>query len=85
MLKKSHFIGTRDFYRHTLQIAVPIMVQDGITNFVGMLDNIMVGQVGTNEMSGVAIVNQLIFVYNLMIFGGPGRDRHLHGPVCRKE
>lgn len=70
MLKKSHFIGTRDFYRHTLQIAVPIMVQDGITNFVGMLDNIMVGQVGTNEMSGVAIVNQLIFVYNLMIFGG---------------
>lgn len=70
MLRKSHFIGTREFYLHTLSIAVPIMVQDGITNFVGMLDNIMVGQVGTNEMSGVAIVNQLIFVYNLMIFGG---------------
>lgn len=35
-----------------------------------MLDNIMVGQVGTNEMSGVAIVNQLQFVFNLMIFGG---------------
>lgn len=53
-----------------LMIAVPIMVQNGITNFVSLLDNIMVGQVGTEQMSGVAIVNQLIFVYNLCIFGG---------------
>ena len=30
----------------------------------------MVGQVGTEQMTGVAIVNQLIFVYNLCIFGG---------------
>lgn len=53
-----------------LAIAVPIMIQNGITNFVGMLDNIMVGRVGTEQMSGVAIVNQLIFVYNLCLFGG---------------
>ena len=30
----------------------------------------MVGQVGTEQMSGVAIVNQLIFVYYLCMFGG---------------
>lgn len=53
-----------------LMIAVPIMVQNGITNFVSLLDNIMIGQVGTEQMSGVAIVNQLFFVYNLCIFGG---------------
>ena len=41
-----------------------------ITNFVGLLDNIMVGRIGTEQMSGAAIVNQLIFVYNLCIFGG---------------
>ena len=46
------------------------MVQNGITNFVGLLDNIMIGRVGTEPMSGVAIVNQLIFVYNLCLFGG---------------
>ena len=51
-------------------IAVPIMVQNGITNFVSMLDNIMVGRVGTDPMSAVAIVNQLIFIWNLCIFGG---------------
>ena len=67
---KRKFIGKRSFYAMILAIAVPIMVQNGITNFVNMIDNIMVGRVGTNEMSGVAIVNQLIMVFNLCIFGG---------------
>ena len=64
------FIGDKAFYKMVLSIAVPIMVQNGITNFVSLLDNIMIGRVGTEPMSGVAIVNQLIFVYNLCLFGG---------------
>lgn len=67
---QKRFIGDRQFYRMVLGIAVPIMIQNGITNFVSLLDNIMVGQIGTEQMSGVAIVNQLIFVYYLCIFGG---------------
>jgi len=67
---KERYIGDREFYSRVLLVAVPIMVQNGITNFVSMLDNIMVGQIGTEQMSGVSIVNQLIFVYNLCIFGG---------------
>lgn len=63
-------IGDRAFYKMVLAIAVPIMIQNGITNFVSLLDNIMIGRVGTEPMSGVAIVNQLIFVYNLCLFGG---------------
>ncbi len=63
-------IGTKDFYKKVLFIAIPIMIQNGITNFVSMLDNIMVGQIGTDQMSGVAIVNQLMFVFNICIFGG---------------
>lgn len=67
---KEKFVGDRAFYNMVLEIAVPIMVQNGITNFVSLLDNIMVGQLGTAQMSGVSIANQLIFVYNLCIFGG---------------
>ena len=52
-----------------LAIAVPIMVQNGITNFVAMLDNIMIGRVGTDQMSGVAVANQILFVFNISIFG----------------
>ncbi|MBR6360541.1 MAG: MATE family efflux transporter [Clostridia bacterium] len=67
---KEKFIGDRAFYKRVLAIAVPIMVQTGITNFVSLLDNIMVGRTGTEQMSGVAIVNQLLFVFYLCIFGG---------------
>lgn len=57
------------YYKWMLRISVPTMIQNGVTNFVSMLDNIMVGQVGTLEMTGVSIVNQLLFVFNLCIFG----------------
>ena len=67
---KTKFIGDRDFYRYVLLLAVPMIVQNAITSFVSFLDNIMVGQIGTEQMSGVAIVNQLMFVFNICIFGG---------------
>ncbi|MCR4688609.1 MAG: MATE family efflux transporter [Saccharofermentans sp.] len=51
-------------------VALPIMVQNGITNFVSLLDNLMVGGLGTETVSAVAIVNQIMFVYFLCIFGG---------------
>ena len=65
----SKFVGDRKFYKATMAVTLPIMVQNLITNFVSMLDNIMVGRVGTAQMSGVAIVNQVLFVINLCIFG----------------
>ena len=61
--------NNRHFYRRILAVALPMMIQNGITNFVQMLDNVMVGQVGTIPMSGVAIVNQLMFVFNICVFG----------------
>ena len=63
-------IGDRAFYRKLFAVMTPVLIQNVITNFVSLLDNVMVGQVGTEPMSGVAIVNQLMFVFNLCIFGG---------------
>ncbi len=68
MLKK--FIGDKAFYRMVIALVVPIIVQNGITNFVNLLDNIMVGRLGTEQLSGVGIANQLVFVYTLCLFGG---------------
>ena len=64
------YIGDKKFYRLLIILVLPIVVQQGITNFVSLLDNLMVGSLGTLQMSGVSIVNQLIFVFNLAIFGG---------------
>lgn len=62
-------IGNKKFYKMVLALAIPIMIQNGITNLLSLGDNIMIGQVGTEQMSGVAIVNQLMFVFNVSIFG----------------
>lgn len=67
---KKKFIGDKSFYKYVLYLAVPMIIQNTITSFVNFLDNIMVGQIGTEQMSGVAIVNQLMFVFNICIFGG---------------
>ena len=69
------YIGDRAFLRRVLYVALPIMIQNAITTFVSLLDNVMVGQVGTAQMSGVAIVNGILFVFNMCVFGavsGPG-------------
>ncbi len=68
MFKK--LIGTKSFYKMVMALTIPIIIQNGITNFVNLLDNIMVGRLGTEQLSGVGIANQLIFVYTLCIFGG---------------
>lgn len=66
------FIGNKEFYRLVLTLALPLLLQNAITTFVNLLDNLMVGRIGTESMSGVAIVNQILFVYNLCLFGGTG-------------
>ncbi len=70
MKLKSNLIGTKDFYRRVFAIVVPMIIQNTITNVVSLLDNVMVGRVGTLQMSAVTIVNQLMFIFYLCIFGG---------------
>ena len=68
-------IGSKGFYKMVLAICVPIVIQNGFTNLASLLDNIMIGQLGTLSMSGVSITNQLLQVFNVTIFGamsGPG-------------
>ncbi|MBQ1256660.1 MAG: MATE family efflux transporter [Clostridia bacterium] len=64
------YIGDRAFYMAVLSIVIPVVIQNSISNFVSLLDNLMVAAVSTNQMNGVSIANQLVFVFNLCIFGG---------------
>ena len=74
---RQKYIGDKAFYKRYLMLAIPMIIQNAITNLVSFLDNIMVGQLGTEQMSGVAIVNQLIFVYNLAVFGAVSAEHSI--------
>ena len=82
LLKKTF---EKNFIEHTMLIALPIMLQNGITNFVNMLDNIMVGRIGTDPMTGVSIVNSLLFVWNLCVFGGLSGIGIFTAQYCGKD
>ena len=69
LIKPNRFIGDRAFYKTLAAVALPIMLQNGITSFVSLLDNIMIGHVGTEQYNAVVIVNQLVFVYVICVFG----------------
>ena len=60
-------IGSKGFYKMVLAICIPIVIQNGFTNLASLLDNIMIGQLGTLSMSGVSITNQLLQVFNVTI------------------
>ncbi len=68
-MRLKRYFGDKAFYKLAFTVSVPIMLQNLITNLVSMVDNIMVGRLGTEQMSGVSIVNQITLVYILALFG----------------
>ena len=70
-LRGAKEVKNQTIYKRALKLAIPMMIQNGITNMVGLIDNVMVGSIGTEAMTAVSIVGQLIFVFNLAIFGEP--------------
>ena len=55
-------------YKKALILAIPMMIQSGIANAVVLVDNLMVGSLGTECRTGVSISAQILFVFNLAVF-----------------
>lgn len=66
---KKLFIKDGDFYKRVLLIAVPIAMQSAITIGVNMLDTIMLGKVGENELSASSLANQFISIFHIFCMG----------------
>ena len=64
------FIGNRAFYKSVLTLLIPIVIQQFISSFVSLLDNIMVGSLGAEAISAASIANSVLMVHMLAIFGG---------------
>ncbi|MBE5855844.1 MAG: MATE family efflux transporter [Lachnospiraceae bacterium] len=61
--------GDKAFYGKVATVVIPMIIQNTLSNIVGLLDNVMVGRVGQLPMSAVAIVNQILFIFYLCIWG----------------
>jgi putative MATE family efflux protein len=56
-------LGPAPFYKRAIAIALPVMGQLLIQNFVSLIDNFMVAALGDVKMSGVNITGQINFVF----------------------
>ena len=66
MEQSRRLFGPGAFYKSTLAIAVPIMLQQMIQSLVSLVDNFMVAGLGDVSMSGVNVAGQILFVF--MVF-----------------
>ena len=57
------------FYPKLLSLALPILLQNLITNSLGLVDTFMVGTMGQGPLAGVTLANIPVFVVQLMMFG----------------
>ena len=62
-------VKDKEFYKKLLAIAIPLALQNLINVAVGLLDTVMLGQLGEIAMSGSSLGNQIGFIYNIMNMG----------------
>lgn len=63
------FVRDSAFYKKSAAIAVPIAMQSMITMGVNMMDTIMVGRLGEEALSAVALANQFITLFQICCMG----------------
>ena len=63
------FVRDKQFYKTTVKIAVPIVLQSMITIGVNMMDTFMVGKLGEVQLSATSLANEFINIFHIMCMG----------------
>ena len=63
------FVRDRDFYKTLVVLAIPITLQNLIGLGVNLMDTVMLGSLGDDNISASALANQPYFVFTLFMFG----------------
>ena len=66
------FTKDKSFYKTLITLAIPISLQNLITFAVNFVDNLMIGSLGDNAVSGVYVGNQMQTVVQMFIGGVEG-------------
>ena len=63
------FVKDKSFYRALFSMAAVIAMQNLITYAVNLADNVMIGSYSQDALSGVAMVNQIQFLLQMVVMG----------------
>ncbi|MCF0130541.1 MAG: MATE family efflux transporter [Pseudobutyrivibrio sp.] len=62
-------LDRKQFIKHAIKLALPIMVQNLISSLVNTADTIMLGYVSQTAMSAASLANQFVFVLFCFFYG----------------
>lgn len=66
---KLPIVRDKEFYKMLLTITIPIALQNLIGFGLNMVDTIMLGSLGENQISASSIANQPYFIFTVFMFG----------------
>lgn len=59
----------RVFLKKTVTIALPVAMQGMLNTVVNLVDNLMIGSLGSTAIASVGLANKVFFVFSLLVFG----------------
>ncbi len=57
------------FLKKTIMIALPVAMQGMLNTVVNLVDNLMIGSLGSTAIASVGLANKVFFVFTLLVFG----------------
>ena len=68
-MRRKSALWDKTFLLTLVTLMVPMILQNLLTLGTQMMDSIMLGQLGQNELSASSLANQPFFIFNLLIYG----------------
>lgn len=66
---KLSIVRDKEFYKMLITITIPIALQNLISFGLNMVDTVMLGSLGENQISASSIANQPYFIFTVFMFG----------------
>jgi putative MATE family efflux protein len=65
----SSLLEDKKFLSTMIKLASPIMLQNLVFSSLGLVDGLMIGQLGEDSVAAVGVANQVFFLLQLLLFG----------------
>lgn len=69
LLDTKNMIEDKAFLRKAAMIALPVAMQGMLNTVVNLVDNLMIGNLGSTAIASVGLANKVFFVFTLLVFG----------------
>lgn len=66
---EKNLLDKKIYFKTLISLALPIIIQNLISNSLNMVDTMMIGGLGKTELAAVGLANQFFFLYSLITFG----------------